>query len=165
MTEDARPATAFDIGRLAELARAAIAELTPTRGGAVWRAREARTEPIETTLSALLDRPDALVLAGTIDTVVLGYAVAHIERLADGTHLGVVDDLFVEEEARGVGVGEAMMGQVVAWCEARDCRGIDTMALPGHRLTKNFFEEFGFTARKLVMHKSLGAGWGPEDGP
>ena len=29
------------------------------------------------------------------------------------------------------------------------------MALPGNRATKNFFETFGFTARKIVMHKWL----------
>ena len=33
---------------------------------------------------------------------------------------------------------------------------MDAMALPGHRSAKNFFEESGFTARKLVMHHRLG---------
>ena len=72
-----------------------------------------------------------------------------------GSRLGVVSDIFVEEGARAVGVGEAMMGDLVAWCEAKGCAGMDAMALPGHRLTKNFFEESGFTARKLVMHHRL----------
>ncbi len=33
--------------------------------------------------------------------------------------------------------------------------GVDTLALPGHRAAKNFFEESGFTARALVMHRAL----------
>ncbi len=153
--EAARPATAEDVPRLAELARAAIAELAPMRGGSVWRAREARTEPVEPGLEALLDDPNARLVAGTFDGVVVGYAAAHVEELGDGSRLGVVDDIFVEEEARGVGVGEAMIDDLVAWCAERGCLGVDAMALPGHRLTKNFFEEAGFTARKLVMHHSL----------
>ncbi len=153
--EAARPAVSDDVPRLAELTRAAIAELTPTRGGEVWRAAEARAEPIEKGLEALLDDPDALVVVGTIDGVTVGYAVVRVEHLDDGSRLGVIDDIFVETEARGIGLGEAMMADLVAWSVDHRCFGMDAMALPGHRQTKNFFEESGFTARKLVMHHSL----------
>jgi GNAT superfamily N-acetyltransferase len=150
--EACRPATLADVGRVAELARAAIAELAPMRGGQIWRAREARVEPVEDGLGALLDDADARFVVATIDEVVVGYAVVHLESLADGSVLGVVDDIFVEEEARQVGLGELMMGDLMPWCEERKCVGMDAMALPGHRATKNFFEESGFTARQLIMH-------------
>jgi GNAT superfamily N-acetyltransferase len=150
--EGCRPATAADVSRLAELARAAIAELSPMRGGAVWRARDARSEPVEDGFARLLEDPDARVLVATIDEVVVGYAVVRLEFLGDGSVLGVVDDIFVEEEARQIGLGELMMDDMVAWCDERKCVGMDAMALPGHRATKNFFEESGFTARQLVMH-------------
>ena len=153
--EDCRLATAEDVTRLAELARLAIAELAPTRGGAVWKAHEARREPIEDALRAALDRPDYRVVVGTIDSSVMGYAVTRIEDLAGGMRLGVVDDIFVEEGARGIGVGECMIDDLIAWCRTAGCIGIDAMALPGHRETKNFFEEAGFTARKLVMHHRM----------
>jgi GNAT superfamily N-acetyltransferase len=161
--EAARPATEEDIPSVAELSRAAIAELKPMRGGAVWAAQEARQEPIEDQLARLLSADDTRVLVGTIDDVPVGYAVAHLERLADGSVLGVVDDIFVDAEARGVGLGEAMMGDLVDWCRARGCFGMDAMALPGHRLTKNFFEESGFTARKIVMHHSFDSAGPPEN--
>ena len=67
-----------------------------------------------------------------------------------------LDDIFVEEDARGIGVGELMMGELVSWCRDQGCFGIDVMALPGHRAAKNFFEESGFTARQIVMHHRLG---------
>jgi len=153
--EGVRPATEDDLGRLSELARAAIAELTPTRGGAVWAAREARPEPVEDSLKASLADDATRVVVGTIDGVPVGYAAVRVEVLNDGSRLGVIDDIFVEEGAREVGVGEAMMGDLVAWCETQGCAGMDAMALPGHRSTKNFFEESGFTARKLVMHHRL----------
>jgi len=155
--EEARPAVREDVPRLAELTRAAIAELTPTRGGEVWRAAEARTEPIEKGLESLLDDPDALVVAGTLDGVIVGYAVVRVEHLPDQSRLGVIDDIFVEDEARGIGLGETMMTDLIGWSVDRRCFGMDAMALPGHRQTKNFFEESGFTARKLVMHHSLAA--------
>jgi GNAT superfamily N-acetyltransferase len=150
--EACRPAGVADVPRLAELNRAVIEELSPMRGGAIWKAREARQEPIEEALEELLDDPDARVLVATIDGTVVGYAVAHLEHLTDGSVLGVIDDIFVEDGARQVGLGELMINDLMAWCEERKCVGMDAMALPGHRATKNFFEESGFTARQLVMH-------------
>ena len=155
MEEGCRPAEAADVPRIAELARAVIDELAPMRGGAVWKAREARAEPMEEKLEALLGDPDTRMVVATIDGVVVGYAVVRLEYLGDGSVLGVVDDIFVEEGGREVGLGEMMMNDLVAWCDERKCIGMDAMALPGHRATKNFFEESGFTARKLVMHHSF----------
>ena len=152
MEEGCRPALAADVPRLAELNRAVIAELVPMRGGAIWKAREARPEPIEAELRRLLDEPGVRMLVATIDGTVVGYAVARLESLGDGSVLGVIDDIFVEEGARQVGLGELMIDDLMTWCEERKCVGMDAMALPGHRATKNFFEESGFTARQLVMH-------------
>ena len=64
-------------------------------------------------------------------------------------------DLFVESEARSVGVGESIADLIVAFCTAAKCVGIDAYALPGARTAKNFFERSGFTARALVMHHKL----------
>jgi GNAT superfamily N-acetyltransferase len=153
--EAARPATGEDVPRLAQLVAEAVAEQAEGRGGRIWSARETRALPADASLAALVADPDALVLAGTIDATVVGYAVAVTEQLRTGDRLGVVTDVYVEEGARGVGVGEALLDQVVAWCEAAGCIGIDALALPGNRSTKNFFESFGFTARAIVVHRRL----------
>ena len=73
----------------------------------------------------------------------------------------MVDDIFTEEAARGVGVGEAMMDLLIAWCEEHRCTGIDAVALPGNRATKNFFERYGLTARAILVHRGSGPGASP----
>ena len=155
MIEAARPASNDDLPRIAALARAAIAELQATKGGDVWARREARQEPIDASLAADLANADATVLAGTIDDAVIGYAVAVVEKLADGSELARLTDVYVEPDARGVGVGEALLDTVVAWATERGCTGIDSLALPGNRETKNFFESFGLVARAIVVHRPL----------
>lgn len=122
----------------------------------MWELHDARTPPFESRFADEIADPDILVLAGTIDDVVVGYAVIHLERLADGTTLGVIDDLYTELEARSVGVGECLMNALLAWCTERGCRGVDGMALPGDRHTKNFFEANGLVARAIVVHRALG---------
>ena len=153
--EAARPATSEDLPHLAELATTAHAELAPTRGGAVFVAREGRAEPVAETLAADFAAADVAVFTGTIDDQPVGYAVGRTEVLRDSSRLGVITDLFVDEGARAVGVGEALMDELLTWFRAQGCAGVDTTALPGNRATKNFFEESGFTARMLVMHHRL----------
>lgn len=150
--EGARRATVADLPRLVQLWHAAQAELGALRGGDLLHAQAGRSAPVGDSFAAELDDPAHGVWAGTIDATVVGYAAGRIELLRDGTCLGAITDLFVEPETRAVGVGEALMDQLLTWFAARGCLGVDALALPGHRATKNFFEESGFTARLLVMH-------------
>jgi GNAT superfamily N-acetyltransferase len=164
--EAARQATAADLPRLAELRRMASDELRPMRGGELLLAKEA-PQGRERAGGAHLDGPDTGTWVGTIDGTIVGYSTAHVEPVAAGdgrggepgdagtARVGVIDELFVEVDARAVGVGEALMGAMLAWFTPRGCTGVDALALPGHRAAKNFFEESGFTARLLVMHRRL----------
>jgi GNAT superfamily N-acetyltransferase len=146
----ARRATPADAASLLELEAAARRAVAAQRGGPLLLAHDAR--PFDT---AAVDDPDRLVLVGTIGDVPVGYAVAAVAELDGGGALAVLDALFVDPEAREVGVGEAMMELVLEWCAARGAVGVDAVALPGDRATKNFFEAFGLTARAIVVHRSL----------
>jgi GNAT superfamily N-acetyltransferase len=150
-----RPATSEDLPRLAELAQQSIEEMRAQKGGDVWAATAARRPPFAEGFAAELRDPGRAVLVGTLDGAVLGYGAALVEALADDRRLGVVTDLFVEPSAREVGIGEALMDALVAWCREQGCFGVDSIALPGDRATKNFFESFGLTARAIVVHRSL----------
>ncbi len=153
--EDARPAVADDLAELLRLARALRAELRELRGGALWETREAAPEPLEEVFRDLLTRADAHVVVGTVGGAPVGFGTVVVERLRDGRLLGIVRDLYVEPEARAVGVGESIGDRLVAFCSTAGCIGIDAVALPGQRDAKNFFERAGFTARALIMHKPL----------
>jgi GNAT superfamily N-acetyltransferase len=129
----------------------ARAEVMGHKGGPMWLVRDARCG------HPAADAADALVLVGGFDDVVLGFAVVRRERLSDASALALIDALYVEPAARGVAIGEALMDEVVAWSTAHGCRGIDAVALPGDRATKNFFERFGLTARAIAVHRELPA--------
>ena len=153
--EGSRPATTEDLPRIVELAELLRHELVPMKGGVLWSSREGRPEPFGEAYRPLLERDDALVVVGTVDETVIGFGVVTLEPLRTGETLGIITDLYVEPDARAVGVGETMADELVAFCVAHGCMGVDTLALPGHRAAKNFFEESGFTARALVMHRAL----------
>jgi len=161
--ETARTATLGDLGELDRLAVEAIAELRPMRGGELWALTVGRPAPLADSFRTDLADPDRLVVVGCIDDTIVAYGMVRLQTLAEGRSIGVVDDLFTHPDARGVGVGEAMMDLLLAWCRSHGCSGIDAVALPGNRATKNFFETFGLTARAIVVHRSLEELLGDQD--
>ena len=153
--DSCRPAEPRDLTRIAVLARELHDELAALRGGEVWSARDARSEPLEDVYATLLADPDVDVRVGLIDEVIVGFGVLVLETLSTGAPLGRITELFVEPPARAIGVGEGIADELLGFAADHDCIGVDALALPGHRATKNFFEEQGFTARMLVMYRSL----------
>lgn len=153
--EAARPATADDIATLAAIAGSALAGLGDQRGGELFTRREARAQPSDQDLRVALEDSERHLVVGTYDDVPFGYGLVRRERLRDGGLLAVLEDFVVDPDARGVGIGEAIMDAVLVWATDQGCIGIDAMALPGDRETKNFFESFGLKARALVVHRDL----------
>lgn len=99
----------------------------------------------------------------SLDSASVGFAAARLQRLVDGSLLADIEALYVLPEARGVGLGEALMDEVLAWATESGAIGVDSIALPGDRVTKNFFERYGLTARALQVHRRLSPA--PEDPP
>jgi GNAT superfamily N-acetyltransferase len=153
-TPSVRAATPADVPLVAQMAADAAAVLHGSRGAELMLLRE--SEPAEATqIGEWLHEGDVAVVVGTLDDVAVGAAIAHVEVLTGGTLLAVVTMLWVDEAARGVGVGEAILQHLVAWARAAGCASIDAYALPGERITKNFFEAAGFKARLLTVSHRL----------
>jgi len=156
--EEVREANEADLPELVRLAELARIELGEERGGPMWQLLHGRPDPLPATLSADLTEAasDAgVVLLGLWADAPAGYAAAHREQLGDGTSIAVVSDVFVEPGFRGVGIGDALMTELIGWATAHGCRGVDALALPGMRQSKNFFERFGLVARAILVHRDL----------
>jgi ribosomal protein S18 acetylase RimI-like enzyme len=132
-----------DRAEIASIELSIADEIRDLRGGAVHLAEQ--SNPHEPDVS----------FVGCIDDVVLGFAHVRIVVYNSEHTVGEILSYGVLADARGVGIGEAMLNLVVEYCREHGCTGIDAQALPGARETKNFFETFGFTARRLVVHHSL----------
>jgi len=147
--EAARPAQPDELARLAELAEQARAELLAQRGGAVLlEGACARSGP--TDLGEWLSSLGRSLWAGTLDDAVVGVAA-----VSAAGRTGRFDLIYVEPDARGVGVGAALLGAGSEWLREQGCHGVDVAALPGSRAAKQFLESEGLAARLIVMHREL----------
>lgn len=96
---------------------------------------------------------ETLILLGELDEVPVGLAVGSVRR--QGTALGQIRCCFVEPGGREVGLGGALVAVLLAWFRDQGCTDVDSLALPGDRLTKQLLESAGFKARLLVLHRRL----------
>jgi GNAT superfamily N-acetyltransferase len=162
--EAVRVATPGDAGRLVELTGELLGTVTSQRGGSflvepglgIGGGTEDDDGSVEGHLRARTEDPGTVVLVGTVDGAVVGFALGRVEDRGGHGRQGLLDACYVEPMARGVGVGRLLLDTVVAWLEGQGCLGVDGTALPGDRGAKNFFEAAGFKARMLTMHRPLG---------
>ncbi|MEL7209108.1 MAG: GNAT family N-acetyltransferase [Actinomycetota bacterium] len=151
-----RPAGPGDQDELASMAAAARQAVETARGGAALLADDPAASNGDVGPPTSSEPQAGVVLIGTIDDVVVGYLVLASKSLADGRRRAVVEELWVEPEARQVGVGAAMLADGLDWAAGQGCTSVDAVALPGDRETKNFFESHGLVARAIIAHRELG---------
>ncbi len=157
MTESACLADYDDIPRLVEIATEHSKHIVDKRGGELMLKEDGPAGPDEYAeeLAQAIASPTSIVVAGSYGGVVFGFSRMEFVDLNGSSLLARIHELIVAEPAREVGIGEAMMNLLLQQAESRGCFGVDAIALPGDRETKNFFESFGLKARKLVVHRSL----------
>jgi GNAT superfamily N-acetyltransferase len=142
-----------DLGVLIGLYRELEAEMTSIHP--MWPLADGLPEPIDRAFKDALEDESTIVYLGTIDDVPFGFLLARIEGLlpqAKGEHIGSIRLVFVELDAREVGLGEAMRDRAMSDLRQQGITRFDAHVLPGHRLVKNFFEAGGFAARTIIMH-------------
>jgi GNAT superfamily N-acetyltransferase len=142
----ARLATPGDVPWLLAMEAEARDSLRPVRGGA----GHLDVDGVAWTLSSRIESTDVVVFAGLIDDAVIGYAVVSSAATA-----ARIEAIYVEPEARELGVGEELLNHAIAWAHEHRCTTLDAVALPGDRHTKNFFETFGMVARAITVSRSL----------
>jgi GNAT superfamily N-acetyltransferase len=153
----ARSAVIDELDQIVDLAVAARESIVSARGGAVLLATDRRAGDERGQLELAMADDTVRLLVGTLDGVVVGYLLAALVSTPGGPVLAEIEELYVQPEARQVGVGAALLAPVISWATAQGCDGVDALALPGDRATKNFFESHGLVARAIIAHRSLAA--------
>ena len=150
--ERARPAEPADQALAAHLLATALEGARTMRGGAALLG--SRTP--EDLMARWTRGSQAALYVGEFHHAVVGLAAATTFTRTGATDTsGRIECCFVESDARGVGVGSALMEAVVGWCAERGCRDIDALALPGDRSSKQRLEAAGFVARLLTLNRRL----------
>ena len=155
MSVAARHATMTDVPELLRMYAELSAEQSAIRD--IWPYADGLDDPIDASMTSLIHDERATTVMGEIDGVTVGFLSAVEEPLLEPLserYVGVVQFIFTDHEARGVGVGAAMLDLAMERLASRQVDLFDARVSPGHRLAKNFFESNGFKARSITMHRS-----------
>jgi glucosamine-phosphate N-acetyltransferase len=101
----------------------------------------------------LLDA-SALPLVAELDGQVVGTATLYIlEKLIhDGGKVGLIEDVAVGEEARGLGVGKHLIDQLVDYAKSSNCYKV---ILSCSESNVGFYEKCDFYRHEVTMRKDL----------
>ncbi|WP_408587731.1 N-acetyltransferase family protein [Novosphingobium sp.] len=136
MTLSIRPATRADIGLIADLIRA-LADY------------EKLLDEVRFDEAVLADklfgvRPYAEVVIGEIDGVARGFALFfHNFSTFEGKPGIYLEDLFVQPEARGSGLGKALLAHLAALAVERDCARLEWSVLDWNEPSIGFYKALG----------------------
>lgn len=80
----------------------------------------------------------------------LGFCASSIDDLGNGE----IESLFVDDEARRRGVGDALMRQTLDWMKEQGARGTVVFTVYGDESIFSFYARYGFRP-KMVMLESV----------
>ena len=145
-----RPAGRDDLGSIFELDAQARAQVADQRGGGAWLAEHVAARSIGE------EEFLANTWVATIDEQIVGFLRCVIEPVLGRGLICTVDRVFVHEQARELGFGDALLQAAIERAVELSCQAFEGNALPGDRETKNLYERAGITARKIVVSRVLG---------
>lgn len=136
MTLSIRPAVPADLPLIAQFIRdlAAYEKL----------AHEVRFDEAELGKRLFGTRPYAEILIGEIDAVAQGFALFfHNFSTFEGKAGVYLEDLFVRPDARGSGLGKALLGRLAEIAIARDCARLEWWVLDWNEPAIGFYQSLG----------------------
>jgi ribosomal protein S18 acetylase RimI-like enzyme len=144
-----RGASEADVIAIVDLAKEARTEIAQFRGHEhLLEASTVTEQQWATTITS----SNNIVLVASSSMSIIGYAMGDID--AKGT-ICTVSHVFVDPQARQLGIGTRLVGEIARAAKDKGCRTLDAVALPGDRKMKNLYERIGMPARLLIASKTL----------
>jgi ribosomal protein S18 acetylase RimI-like enzyme len=106
-----------------------------------------RQSPAESELTALVESDASwLVVARDDDGTIVGMACVAVYRAPTGIR-AIIEDVVVEESARGHGVGEALTRRCLNIARARGAGNVTLTSNPAREAANRLYVRMGFTLR------------------
>ena len=127
---------------LVESLRGLIAQLSPSA-----------PPPTNADIEEIVDSPSTrLLVARGDDGVVIGSLTLVVFRIPTG--VGVwIEDVVVDESARGQGTGEALVREGIRLAEAAGARAVNLTSRPDRAAANRLYQRLGFERRETNVYR------------
>jgi len=103
---------------------------------------------------------DTLILIAELDSKPVGYALGRVfeqdENADNGTgRMGLFDELFVEDTARGLGQGRRLLDETLEWMKKVGINRVKLHAYSWNNNAKKLYEKYGFKEYVVSYEKFI----------
>ncbi|MFO0652027.1 MAG: GNAT family N-acetyltransferase [Polyangiales bacterium] len=106
----------------------------------------------ETSLAAILASPGARLLVAERDGAIVGTLTLVLFAIPSGVR-GLIEDVIVDERARGRGIGEALTRAALDLARAAGARTVDLTSRPTREAANRLYLRVGFVRRETNAYR------------
>ena len=122
----------------------------------LWPKKSLDRERLRRAYNRRLRSRDQFHVCATIDSEVIGFCSLTVKSsLSQQGYLGSVDELVVDEQHRGRGVGTILLHRITTIAMKNGCQGIELDSDLHRKDAHSFYEKHGFTKRAHLYAKEL----------
>jgi GNAT superfamily N-acetyltransferase len=124
--------------------------------GQLWPDKTIDTAALQTVFARSVASECQVYLCAADDNRIIGFASLTIKNsLWQEGYLGHVDELIVDAEHRGRGVGTQLLDHLVAMARQRGCRRVELDSAFHREQAHQFYERQGFVNRAFLFSRVL----------
>jgi ribosomal protein S18 acetylase RimI-like enzyme len=135
-----------------EKATEVTSELTQAFVRLIPQLSSSNSAPIAEELSEMISSPATVVFVARVDGVIAGSLTLAVFRIPTGLRAWI-EDVVVDEAARGHGVGEALNKAALDEARSRGAVTVDLTSRPSREAANRLYQRLGFVARETNVYR------------
>lgn len=108
--------------------------------------------PDRAALAEIVSSPSTTLFVARLDGIIVGTLTLAVFRIPTGLRAWI-EDVVVDESARGHGVGEALNLAALAEARRRGCVTVDLTSRPSREAANRLYERLGFVRRETNVYR------------
>ena len=135
-----------------DIAREADDALVAAMGRLVPQLSSSNPAPDRAALAEIVSSPSTTLFVARLDGTIVGTLTLAAFRIPTGARAWI-EDVVVDESARGHGVGEALNLAALAEARRRGCVTVDLTSRPSREAANRLYERLGFVRRETNVYR------------
>jgi ribosomal protein S18 acetylase RimI-like enzyme len=127
-------------------------ELVAAFGRLIPQLSSSSPPPTAEQLAELVDGPDTVVFLARVDGEIMGSLTLAFYRIPTGLK-SWIEDVVVDEAARGRGVGEALNEAALGVARARGAKDVSLTSRPSREAANRLYRRIGFEPRETNLYR------------
>jgi ribosomal protein S18 acetylase RimI-like enzyme len=140
------------VGVHVEVVREATGEVTAAMRHLLPQLSTKAVQPDQAAVQRIVGSGATTLLAARLDGQIVGFLALVMFPIPTGIRAWI-EDVIVDESARGRGIGAALIRKAIDLAEAAGARTVDLTSRPSREAAGHLYERIGFAARSTRIYR------------